>query len=154
MVRFMPTVDAVAAQRLQDASLPPPAADSAPVSRISQISGIGRCIGSPAIAFATSMPPRPIASMPSGPAAGLLLFRGGRITACPSGGSTVAGFGVPQPESLTSRAEKVVVFTVLAVGLHQIVVDVLHRHIGAGTVETERFQFEHHQGASRILVRV
>ena len=43
------------------------------VSRTPQTSGIRRWTGSPAIARATSMPPTPIASIPSDPAAGVWL---------------------------------------------------------------------------------
>ena len=40
---------------------------------------------------------------------------------------------------------------VLLVGLQQVVVDVLHAHLGAGPIEPERLQFLHHQRARRVL---
>ena len=63
----------------------------------------------------------------------------------------VAGLGVPQPEPLTGRAQELVVFGVLAVGLQQVVVDVLHRHLGTRPVQAERLQLEHDHGAGGVL---
>jgi hypothetical protein len=44
-----------------------------------------------------------------------------------------------------------VIFGVLFVGLQQVVVDVLDAHLGAGAVESERFEFLHHQRAGCVL---
>ncbi len=43
------------------------------------------------------------------------------------------------------------VLGVLLVGLQQVVVDVLHAHLGAGAIEPERLQLLHHQRARRVL---
>lgn len=66
-------------------------------------------------------------------------------------GHTVARLGIPQPEPLAGRPQEQVVGHVPFVGLQQIVIHVLHRHLRAGAVQAERLQFQHHHGAGRIL---
>jgi hypothetical protein len=43
------------------------------------------------------------------------------------------------------------VLGILAIGLQQVVIDVLDRHVGSRPVKAERVQLEHHHGAGRVL---
>jgi hypothetical protein len=47
--------------------------------------------------------------------------------------------------------EELVVLRVLLIGLQQVVIDVLHGQVRADSVEAERLELEHDQGARRIL---
>ena len=66
-------------------------------------------------------------------------------------GDAVAGLGEPQPEALGRGLQEQVVVGVLLVGLQQVVVDVLHRQLGADPVQAHRLQLEHHHGAGGVL---
>ena len=63
----------------------------------------------------------------------------------------IAGLGEPEPEALAGRAQEVVVLGVLAVGLEQVVVDVLHRNLGARPVQAHRLELQHHHRAGGVL---
>jgi hypothetical protein len=57
---------------------------------------------------------------------------------------------IPEAEPTSGRPEELVVLRVLAVGLQQVVVYVLDRHLGGGSTDAECLQFEHDQCPTRI----
>ena len=63
----------------------------------------------------------------------------------------VAGLGVPQAELPGRAAQELVVVGVAAVGLEQVVVDVLGRQLGADPIQTHGLELEHHHGAGGVL---
>jgi hypothetical protein len=58
---------------------------------------------------------------------------------------------VPDPEAATRALQEEVVVRVLVIRLNQIVVDILHRHLGLDAVEIHRLQLEHDQRTRGVL---
>ena len=63
----------------------------------------------------------------------------------------VAGPAEPEAKPPARAFEKQVVVGILGVFLNQVVIDVLHRQLGADPIQLHRFEFEHHQSARRVL---
>ena len=63
----------------------------------------------------------------------------------------VAGPAEPDTKPPARAFEKQVVVGILGVLLNQVVIDVLHRQLGANAIQLHRFQFEHHQSPRRVL---
>ena len=63
----------------------------------------------------------------------------------------VAGPAVPDPEPPAGATQEPVVVRVLEVGLQQVVIDILRRHLRLNPVQAQRLELEHHHGAGGVL---
>jgi hypothetical protein len=58
---------------------------------------------------------------------------------------------IPQAEALAGRLQEKVIVGILEIGLDQVVVHVLDRDVRLDALETQGFQFQHHQRAGGVL---
>ncbi|MCO4253106.1 hypothetical protein NG698_18635 [Pseudarthrobacter sp. MDT3-9] len=61
------------------------------------------------------------------------------------------GLREPQTEAAGGGGEKIMVLRVPAVGLQNVVVDVLHGQFGVCAAESQRLELKHDMGSGRVL---